>query len=57
MVIEFAPKPQPPATVDKTVVPKKPVDADTHGGPAPKSVRPKTERTSKETADKTGELF
>jgi hypothetical protein len=59
MVIEFAPKPKPPAAADKAAVPKKPVDTNIHAEPAPaaKSVRPKAGETSKETTDKNGELF
>lgn len=58
MVIEFAPKPQPPSTVDKAVVPKKSAETDhSDTAQAPKPARPKTGGTDKEAAEKNGELF
>lgn len=58
MVIEFAPKPQLPSTVDKTAAPKKPVDAtNAELASAARSVRSKAGKTSKETVEKDDELF
>jgi hypothetical protein len=58
MVIEFAPKPQLPSTVEKSAVPKKSAKAD-HAEVAtgPKPAQTKAGKTDKETAGKNGELF
>lgn len=58
MVIEFEPKPKLPPSVDKPVVPKKPVEADGSDlAPAPNPARPKAGRKDKDMPGKNGELF
>ena len=58
MVIEFAPKPQLPRTVEKSTVLKKTVKADhAEGATGSKPVQTKAGKSEEETATKNGELF
>ena len=58
MVIEFAPKPQLPLTVEKSTVLKKSVKADpAEVAKRSKPIQTKVRKSEEETAAKNGELF